>query len=216
MINKNKIFSLSVVSVLMLGACAPLHSPSSMNSNRVELTREMVVEQVPMTAVTENKLNVLANDYASNATGPLDLTLTYDPRSSSYTAMSALNDLKDIKMALHKKGIEKINTQTLAVTNAKPLLMVNYDTISAQGPTNCDQMPGLNDNETGRFIEGYKFGCSTETLIAQQIARPTDLEGNAEMSERSGRRAATIAEPNLAGARNQRLQGVERDIIRSN
>jgi type IV pilus biogenesis protein CpaD/CtpE len=215
MLNQNKIFSLSVATALMLGACSPFTSPTSMNLNSAQLSREMVVEQIPMTAVTENKLNELADEYASNATGPLDLTLSYDPRSQSYTAMSALNDLKDIKAALHSKGVESINTQTLAVTNAKPLLMVNYDTITAHGPANCTDLPGLNDNETGRFIEGYKFGCSTETLIAKQIARPADLEGNDDLGQRSARREVTVVEPNAAGVRNQRLQGVERDMIAS-
>lgn len=215
MLMNKKIVSLSLSFGLLLGACAPLHTPSSMNSAPAQLTREMIVEQIPMHAVTENKLNVLANEYQKDAMGPLDLTLTYDPRSESYTAMSAVNDLKDIKNALHKKGVKEIKTQTLAVTNAKPLLMVSYDTISAQGPANCAQMPGLNNNETGRFIDDYKFGCSTETLLAKQIARPSDLAGNDEMSERSARRESIVVEPNSAGVKNERIQGVERDMIQS-
>lgn len=213
MMNLNKKLTLSLSLGIILGACAPLHTPSSMNSSPAQLSKEMIVEQIPMTMVTEAKLIDIADEYRKNATGPLDLVLSYDPRSTTYTAMAAVNDLKDIKASLHKKGIRDINTQTLSVTNAKPLLMINYDTVSALGPANCDQMPGLNDNETGRFIEGYKFGCSTETLLAKQIARPSDLEGNAEMSQRAARREAMVVEGQSAGVRNPPLQGVERDMI---
>lgn len=210
---KNIMLSLSVG--LLLGACTPLHTESSMNNSRVELARESVVEQIPMTHVNHVVLSNLAKQHASSSNGSLDLTLTYDPASKDYTAMSALHDLKDIKMALHKEGVQDVTTQTLAVPNGQPFLMVSYDTLRAQAPTGCSDMPGLNDNNTGRFIDEYKFGCGTESLIAQQIARPSDLEGNDKMSARSGRRAATVVENNALGVRNPRLQGVERDMLSS-
>lgn len=212
-ITKNLTLSLSLG--LLLGACTPLHTESAMNNSRVEIARESVVEQIPMAQVNDAVLGNLAMQYNKTSNGSLDITLTYDPASKNYTAMSALHDLKDIKMALHKEGVQNVVTQTLAVPNGQPFLMVSYDTLRAQAPTGCPEMPGLNDNNTGRFIDDYKFGCGTESIIAQQIARPSDLEGKDVMSEASGRRAAIIVSPNASGVRNQSLQGVERDILSS-
>lgn len=207
--------SLLLLCTFMLGACALQHTPSTMNDARVELAHESVVEQIPMSNVNENVLDALANQYDKKANGPLDLTLTYDPESIDYTAMAALHDLKDIKMALQKKGVTDIVTQTLAVPDGKPSLMVTYDMLRAQAPSSCDKMPGLDTNKTGRFIDGYEFGCSVETVFAQQIARPSDLQGNAGMSERAARREAVIVEGQAAGVRNVSLQGLERDMVQS-
>jgi type IV pilus biogenesis protein CpaD/CtpE len=211
--NKIKNMSFSFVAFALLAACAPQSTSTMMNTSPVELSRETVVEQIPMTQMNDASIFVLAEQYRKDGNGSLDLTMTYDPKSSDFTAMSALHDLKHIKVVLKTKNITDVLTQTLAVPDGKPSLIVSYDTIRAQAPSDCMPTPGLESNETGRFIGDYKFGCGVESLIAKQIARPSDLEGNATLATRSARRESLVVEGYSAGVPREPLNGVERSDL---
>jgi type IV pilus biogenesis protein CpaD/CtpE len=212
--SKIKNMSLSVAALALLSACAPQYTPTMMNTSRVELSHETMVEQIPMAKISDTDLLVIAEQYRKNGNGPLDLTITYDPKSKDFTAMSALHDLKHIREVLKTKNITNISTQTLAAPEGKPSLIVSYELVRAQAPSDCTPMPGLDNNETGRFIGDYKFGCATESLIAKQIARPSDLEGNATLGARSARRDAIVIEGYSAGVPREPLEGLERgDLV---
>lgn len=161
---------------LLLGACTQ-STPSMMNTSKIELVDDTHVEQIPYDKLDAFSMAILADQYSKYGDGPLELTMAYDPSSKTFTAMKARQKLNELEGLLAKKGIMNVKTSTLAMKGESPALMVMYPSVTAQGPGDCDVMPGLMNNETGRFFEDYKFGCSTETLIAKQVARPADLRG---------------------------------------
>ena len=198
----------------LLSACTQT-TPTMMNTSKVELARETSFEQIPLRALNDRNMTVLAEQYRKYGSGPVDLTMTYNPKSSAFTAMKAVNELKNIQAILKKKGVSDILAQTLAIPDGTPTLMVAFDTVQAQAPSDCAVMPGMENNETDRFIGDYKFGCGVETIFAKQIARPADLEGNADMGPRPARRESIIVEDYSAGVPRQPLDGIERDDLAS-
>ncbi len=203
-----------VILPFLLIACTQT-TPSMMNVSPVELSRETVVEQIPLEEINDGLLAQIANHHQKNSNSPLELTMTYDPKSKNFTAMNAVNELKRINKALRYKGVSNMVTQTVAVPEGNPSLMVSYDTVMAHAPSDCDPMPGLNNNQTGRFLGDYKFGCGVESMIARQIARPSDLEGNATLGPRDSRRDSAVIEEYSAGIPREPLEGIEREDLTS-
>lgn len=178
----------------LLAACTQT-TPSMMNTSPIELRSETHMEQIPVEHVDDLSIAILAQQYTRFGDGPLELTMTYDPKSKSYTAMKALHTLKEVEDKLSVKGITNVKMDTLAVDGQKPALMVMYPSVQAQAPSDCGPMPGLNDNVTGREIVGpYKFGCGVETLMARQVYRPADLRGRGGevMDVNDGRRISNV------------------------
>ncbi|NQZ13858.1 MAG: hypothetical protein HRT94_03395 [Alphaproteobacteria bacterium] len=214
MLNRKNI-TLTVLSVLALGACTQ-NSPSMMNTSPVELQKQTVIEQIPLNQINDVLISALADDYQKLGSGVLELTMAFDPKSKTFTAMNALNKLKEVKTKLARKGVRSVVTETLAVEGAQPMLMVSFDTVQAQAPSDCETMPGLEVNKTTRFIDEYKFGCSVETMLARQIARPSDLEGVDGLDNQDGgRRETNIVDAYAAGAPQPALNTIGRGDLGS-
>lgn len=190
-------------------------TPTMMNVSPAELSHETSVELIPLKDVDDVSMAILAEHHRQHGTGPLELTMTYNPKARDFTAMKAVHKLKEIEQSLKYKGVKNMTTQTLPVPDGKPSLMVSYDMVNARPPSDCTPMPGLDNNETGRFIGDYKFGCGVETLLSKQIARPSDLEGKSEMDTRTARRDAIVVEEYSAGVPREPLQGIERADLSS-
>lgn len=215
MLFKNNI-ALSFLAVCALGACTQ-NSPSMMNTSPVELQKQTVIEQVPLNQINDALISALAADYKKLGSGVLELTMAFDPKSKTFTAMNALSKLKEVKTKLARKGVKSVVTETLAVEGAQPMLMISFDSVQAQAPTDCETMPGLEVNKTTRFIDDYKFGCSVETMLARQVARPSDLEGVAGLDNGDGgRRESNIVDSYAAGAPQPTLNTIGRSDLGSN
>ncbi len=183
------------LSASLLAACAPQYTPSMMNTHKVEIVRQTAIEQIPLNEIDDVTLTLLADDYRRYGNGPVDLAMVYDPTSKTYTAMKARNQLREIETGLKQRGIHAIQTRTVSVEKGQPALMISYESLQAQAPTDCHSMPGLEDYRTERDIAEYRFGCSTETMLARQIARPADLMGRgADNTPSDGRRATNVIE----------------------
>lgn len=206
--------SLTIVAALFMTACTQT-TPSMMNNERVQVTRESLVEQIPLEHLNKNTVAVIANEYNQKGTGEMDLTMTFDPTSKSFTAMNAVNTVKKIQKDLNISGVKATSIQTLAVPGGTPSLVVSFDSMRAQAPKNCDQMPGLDDNQTGRFIGDYKFGCGIETAFSKQIARPSDLYGNGNLAKRDARRESIVVDDYASAQPRTPLEGIERADLAS-
>ncbi len=198
-----------------LNACTQ-NTPSMMNTSPVQVSQTTLMEQIPLNNLNDQIIEALAHHYNQNGVSDLDLTMTYNPTSSSFTAMNAVHELGHIKAALQKKNITNVMTQTLAVSNGSPSLIISYDVMQAAAPHDCTSMPGLERDDTTRFLGDYKFGCSIETMLSKQIARPSDLQGNAGLGQRDGRRDAVILDPYSGGQPREALEGIERDDLTTN
>lgn len=211
---KNHYYGLGVLLALFISGCTQ-STTTMMNVSPTELAHETNVEQIPVDEIDDVNLALLAEHHRKHGTGPLELTMTYDPKARDFTAMKAVHELKKVEQLLKYKGVKDITTQTLPVPDGKPSLMVTYDMVNARPPSDCTPMPGLDNNETGRFIGDYKFGCGVETLLSKQIARPADLQGNDEMDTRTARRESIVVEEYSAGVPREPLQGIERADLSS-
>ena len=192
---------ISAVMVLLAGAslltaCAPQSTPSMMNTSRPQVVSETSLKQVPVKDVTDGYLYGISEEYARYGSGGVQLFLAYDPSSKTYGAMKAFNDLSRFKESLKKMGVRGITAETVKAEGSQPILMVSFESVTAHAPAGCRNMPGFDDGLTTREVGDYRFGCSTETLIAKQIYRPSDLQGNAMTEPGDGRRAANTVEYN--------------------
>lgn len=202
----------AMLSVFVLGACTQT-TPSMMNTQKPLLVNETIIEQVALNDLSDDMLEALAAGYTKNGTGALELTMAFDPTSKSFTAMKAVQKLQSIKTVLAHKGVRNVETETLSIKGAQPALMVSYDSIRAQGPQGCKMIPGLESNETSRFLGDYQFGCGTETMLARQISTPSDLQGTDGLGKRGARRGANILNGYESGAPREPLQGLGRENL---
>jgi pilus assembly protein CpaD len=186
--------TISALMCVLVCACAPQYTPSMMNANKPQLVEETTLQQLPVRDVSDGYLRKLADDYTRYGAGTLNIAISYDPKSSSYTAMKAFHDLSDIKSRLKKLGILSVKAETLTSEGGLPTLMVSFDGVKAAAPRDCTLLPGLEDSKTTRYLGEYKMGCSIDTMLARQIYRPADLAGNDQLDPGDGRRAANSTE----------------------
>ena len=183
-----------ILATVGLGACARQNTPSMMNTSKPQLVSGTELKQIPVNKVTDGALYAIASDYERYGADTLNLALVYDPSSKNYSAMKAFNDLSDIKGRLKKMGVRSVVGEAVKADGSTPTLMVSYDSLRAQAPAGCRNMPGFDDGLTQAHISDYRFGCSIDTLVAQQIYRPSDLMGSNASDPGDGRRAATNVE----------------------
>ena len=197
---------------IALPACTQ-NTKSMMNNASVELVEETTVNQIALKNLDSKAIDAIARDYQNNANGALDLSITYNPNSKSFTAMNAIHALGHIKEDFQSKGVKNITTHTIPVEQGVATLMYSYDILRAQAPSDCTPMPATNINNTTRFIGDYKFGCGVETALSKQIANPADLHGNATLDQRDARRESMVIEEYSKGVPRERLDGIERDSL---
>lgn len=188
-----KILIPSLLAICALTACGHQSTPSMMSTNKPQLVQDTAMMQVPVKNVSDGYLSSLADSYTRFGSDTMHLSLVYDPTSKTYTAMKAFNDLSDFKARLKKRGVRNVTAETLQASG-EPLLMISYDQTHATAPQGCQTLDTARNNTTTRFIGEYKFGCTIDTMVANQIYRPSDLRGNAEFDPGDGRRAANSTE----------------------
>lgn len=183
-----------------LTACS-MDTPTDMPQyKKVRLESGPAEQSIPVAALDESALRTLADEYNGRGDGPLELTVTYDPRSRTNTAMNATEQAARIARGLRYNGVGQITTSILPV-NAQgddSRALVRYQAVTAHAPEGCQHMGGLGGHDVGPD-ENYEYGCSTQMLIARQISRPQDLAGNGGTVAADGRRQATMMEPYRRG-----------------
>lgn len=194
--------------LLMLGGCS-MYSEGRLSSNRVQVAETQFNETYPVAELNNNALAGLARHYVDHGSGPLDLTITYDPKSSSSTAMMAGDEASRIASFLRKQGVAEVNVSILPVNAQGPdsQALVSFLAYDALAPKDCGVMEGFDDTEV-RVDDEYKLGCTVDTVFARQIARPKDLNGQAFTNTTTeGRSASNIVELQRSGAPNEPLEG---------
>jgi pilus biogenesis lipoprotein CpaD len=194
MMKKTTILMLFVATAAGLAACGRQSTPSMMNTSLPQIVPETTLEQMPIENVTQSYLYNIADNYERYGVDTMQISLAYDPASKKYNAMKAFEDLAAIKAKLKKLGVRSITGETVKSEGATPTLMISYDSVTAQAPAGCRNMPGFDDGLTTTQITDYRFGCSVDTMLAKQIYRPADLQGSGAGDPIDGRRATNTVE----------------------
>ncbi len=193
-----------------LSGCFSMYAPGTMNENQIQVRQHSIIEDVPYDGMSESYLDSLAAHYAKHGDGPMDLLLTYDPKSVGNTAMNATKKVAMLAASLRDRGVNKLESNIMPVRDQgeEARVLINYTAFTAHAPKGCDSMlPGLN----GTALEdekGYQMGCSIKSLMVKQVANPSDLagKGNVDM-DTDGRSASNIIEAYRSGAPNAELSG---------
>ena len=193
--NTKHALALVMMGTTLLGGCARQSTPSMMNSSRIQVVPQTELEQMPVKNVSTGYIQKLADDYARYGASTMQLSLAYDPAAKNYSAVKAFQDLAKIKAGLAQYGVRNVTADAVKTDGqSDPLLMVSYDSAHAAAPVGCRNMPGFDDGLTNENIADYRFGCSTEAMVAKQIYRPSDLLGNDGHDLGDGRRATSGVE----------------------
>ncbi len=191
---KNSALFALIIATSFLPACGRQTTPSMMNTSLPRVVNQTELVQAPVEDVTSGYLARIASDHERYGQGPLQLTLVYDAGSKTYGTKKAFDDLARFKTSLEKMGVRGIKGEALKANNIEPTLMVSYDRVKAEAPAGCKSMPGMENGMTTPEIGDYRFGCTSDMLLAKQIYNPSDLRGRYDSDPIDGRRAANNSE----------------------
>lgn len=198
---------LCVFSLLALGGC--LYEEGHLNENKIQLEQTRFSEQYEISALDESHLRVISDHYARRGDGPLYLSILYDPKSSVNTAMHASHSLTSLTGMMRRQGIQTINSNIIPAqgTGDEAQVIISYTAYDALAPQNCGMLNGF-DSRMVDVDRDYRLGCTIDTVLARQIARPKDLAGRAGADpDTDGRRAGNIVETYRTGVPNEPLGG---------
>lgn len=195
---------------LALAGCSQ-YEPSRINAHRAEVTHDKFAQTVPAAQADEAFISGVAEQYQRFGNGPMKVTVSYDPRSGVNTAMKAGEEASRIVEAFDRWAVRGVETEIMPVagSGAEGEVLITYDSVTAHPPRGCGSMPGLESDQAGyRSTDTYSLGCSVETMVSRQIARPKDLLGKGGLPGRSdGRRYGNSVEPYRSGVPNEPLDG---------
>jgi pilus assembly protein CpaD len=187
-----------------------MYHPTSLSQSRIQVTEEGVYEDVAVSDMTDARLVALAQEYNRHGSAPLDVVVTYDPKSYRNTAMAAGDNAVRVSKILRGAGVSDIKSSIIPVNaqGDEARIMISYHAVSAKAPDGCADMPGMDSGKSFEADPDYKLGCGVNSLIAKQVANPSDLLGKDDMGDTSdGRAASNIVEGYRKGAQNKPLKG---------
>lgn len=192
-----KIASL-LAAVCVLSACS-MNSPTWVNQSRVEVHNDQFTDTFETAKMDEGTIRAIAIYHYRFGNGPMTVTVGYDKKSKTNTARRAASEGARIRAELERNGVNEIVVQTVDMpdTGAVSLTTVTFAALVAKAPKKCGTIPGYNSPtgvpESADGIAPYELGCTVETLMAKQIARPGDLLGRQGFETNSdGRRQETV------------------------
>lgn len=194
-----------------LGGCeAIVHSETKLTNNRVQVEESKLFEDIPVTELDDAYIAALSKHYSRYGDGGVDLSITYDPHSKTNSAMKASDTLARVSKTFERNGVDLASANILPVQGSSNVAraLISYQSYNAAAPVDCENlMPGM-EHRNIEAEEDYKLGCTVETVFARQIARPKDLQGQAQESLTSdGRRASNIVDGYRTGIPNESLEG---------
>ncbi len=185
--------SLSLAMAGFVAGCA-LDSPTAFSGKRAEVVQELYSTEIETGKLDEAILEGIARHYDSNGAGTVEVVVSYNPSSRNNSAMTATENASRIGRIFGKNGVHDIKTEILPIRNLeKSVSYFSFKSYRAQAPADCNVITDIDDS-SHRNYDDYKLGCSTETYLAKQVAKPRDLLGRAGMDDPDGRRLGNVVE----------------------
>jgi pilus assembly protein CpaD len=206
--NRKVQYLVLMASVMTLGACE-MYAPGNLNETKIQVAEEGISQTMPVSQINNESLSAIAQDFNDRGGSPMSVVVTYDPKSYRNTAMMAGDHASGIARTLRKYGVDNISSSILPVKDQgdEAQVMISYHAVAALAPEGCGDMPGMK----GNLLEpdaSYKLGCGVDSMIAKQVARPSDLLGRGVSDPTTdGRAAANVIDVYRSGALNKPLKG---------
>ena len=185
--------SLAVMTALSGCGRDYLYEPTFHTSEQIHVKQEDYANTYELSALTEAALHNEASRFMEKGDGALDITVTYD-KGGSMDAMAASSELSQIAGYMQESGIDNVVSNVMPVASgATPKVLFRYTSYTAQRPKDCKRLDEMSDTSPDDY-RNYKQGCTIESLIASQIARPKDLLGNAKLGTKNAMRPAVAVD----------------------
>ena len=173
------------LAVLVPATACSLQEPTWVNSSRVEVHEEGFTDRFDTASLDKGTLRAIGVNYYRYGNGPMDISVSYDPRSGTNTAAAASREAGRIRDELSRNGVKSIRISTAGSEGSgdKSSTVISFPALTARPPENCGTMPGYSDLQTNLPdsaegpSKGYEIGCTIETMMAKQVSRPGDLLG---------------------------------------
>ena len=175
---------LCVTVLTQVSACS-IDEPTWVSSSRVEVHEEGFSDTFDTTSLDKGMLRAIGVNYYRYGNGPMDVTVSYNKNSGSNSQQRASSEAKRIESELKRNGVRNLRVGTAPNENTGDVskTRISFPALTAKPPQDCGLMPGYVDAQTGTPEDaeggpkGYAMGCTIETMMAKQIARPGDLLG---------------------------------------
>lgn len=202
------LLALTAISALSLGGCAKIDMPSTIHPEKIQLVTDNHSQNYVIADLTPVQFDDMASAYNRFGSGQAEVIVSYDPYSKKNTAMKAADQLQRISGELSQRGVRNIKSSIQAVEHSgdQSQMIIGYESVTAEPPKDCALMSSFNTHQAEADYD-YKLGCSLNTMMARQVARPADLAGRAPVTDADGRRTGAVVEPYRAGTRNPALNG---------
>lgn len=193
---------LTLSALTMLSGCTSLveSDPWIMNQGRAQIQEDQFTDTFETRKLNAVTFHAIGDYYDRFGNGPMNVVVSYDPQSKINTKSDAQMALMDIQNGLAKKGVQDINVALSEMRGSGDVstTLVSFQALTASAPKGCGMMPGYEDpsadipNDTN-VDPTYRYGCTVETLLAKQIAKPSDLMGKQGFeTDSDGRRAERV------------------------
>jgi pilus assembly protein CpaD len=197
------------VSAVALSGCE-MHSPTTLTEKKIQLEKTSFSEEVLVKDMDAAYIAAAARHHNRHGDGPVNMIIAYDPASTQNTAMKASHEASRLTDLFRKEGVSGVQANIIPVQNlgedAKAL--ISYVAYNALPPEDCETMPGYARSDKVEASPDYRLGCTMQTAMSKQVARPRDLAGGEGVTGiTDGRRAANISAAYRAGIQNEALGG---------
>lgn len=207
-LNKFYVLSFSALTLTVLGAC-DMYRETYVTPNRIQIEQSVFNEARALEQVNDGYLDSVAEEYNRTGTGPVTVSVSYDPFAKANNATKARVEAEKIAHELGTRGVGGVNAVILPVSGSGAVsdVSLSFVTYNALPPKDCTLMDGI-ETRRAESDPNYKLGCSVDAMLVQQVARPKDLAGRAgDDTTSDGRRAANMVEIYRGGIGNKPLEG---------
>lgn len=193
---------LALSAVVMLSGCTSLVTSDTWvnKSGRAQVVEDQFTDTFETAKINGGMLHAISTYYDRYGNGTMNVVVSYDPQSRLNSLPRAEKSLVAIQSALARNGIRDVKGALSPMNGSGDVstTLVSFPAITASAPVGCGMMPGYKDpsedipNDTN-IDPTYGYGCTIETLLSKQIARPSDLMGRGGFETNGdGRRAERV------------------------
>lgn len=211
--NRLRNFAGALAVIATLSACDTT-SPSQVNTGKIRVKDQMVVEMLDAVRVDSGRVKVIAGDFVRNGSGEMALTVSWLAGDRVRESIAAKQG-KVLKEMFRQNGVSSVSVVTVPVTDKKYTnkVVVNYKALTALPPKDCGRIPGYLGSDSVETADQYRYGCETQAILSKMIADPSDLMGKGGAQNNDSRRAGATVEAYKAGTRNPKMEGMQASTV---